>query len=59
MESHGDDGDASWGITLDSAIRALPMLPAETSGASRRNARRNENFAYSVSEIPQGIFNMP
>jgi hypothetical protein len=28
---------------------SLAVLPAETSGASRRNGRRNENFAYSVS----------
>jgi hypothetical protein len=34
-------------------------LPAETSGTNRRNERKNEHFAYSVSEIPQGIFNMP
>jgi hypothetical protein len=38
---------------------SLAVLPAETSEASRRNGRRNENFAYSVSEIPEGIFYMP
>jgi hypothetical protein len=38
---------------------SLAVLPAETSGASRRNGRRNENFAYSVSLIRQRIFYMP
>jgi hypothetical protein len=57
MESHGDD-DGGWGELL--------TLPPELSGspnsrdiwASRRNGRRIENFAYSVPEIPQGIFNI-
>jgi hypothetical protein len=30
---------------------SLSVLPAETSGASGRNGRRNENFAYSVSSV--------
>jgi hypothetical protein len=38
---------------------SLAVLPAETSAASRRNGRRNENFAYSVSLIRQRIFYMP
>jgi hypothetical protein len=38
---------------------SLAVLPAETSGASRRNGRKNENFAYSVSLIRERIFNMP
>jgi hypothetical protein len=38
---------------------SLAVLPAETSGTSRSNGRRSENFAYSVSEILQEIFNMP
>jgi hypothetical protein len=37
---------------------SLAVLPAETSGASRRNGRRNENFAYSVPFIRQRIFYM-
>jgi hypothetical protein len=32
---------------------SLAVLPAETSGPSRRNGRRSENFAYSVSLIRQ------
>jgi hypothetical protein len=48
-------GDNSWLIHQSS----LAVLPAETAGANRRNGRRSENFACSVSEIPQGIFNMP
>jgi hypothetical protein len=35
---------------------SLAVLPAETSEASRRNGRRNENSAYSVSLICQRIF---
>jgi hypothetical protein len=38
---------------------SLAVLPAETSGASIRNGRRNENFAYSVSLRHQRIFYMP
>jgi hypothetical protein len=38
---------------------SLAVLPADTSGAIAKNGRRSENFAFSVSEIPQGIFNMP
>jgi hypothetical protein len=50
--SHGDD-DAGWGITPDSSCKSsLAVLPAETSGASRRNGRRSENFASSVFDIP-------
>jgi hypothetical protein len=35
-------GDNSWLVYQN----FLPVLPAETSGASRKNGRRNENFAY-------------
>jgi hypothetical protein len=38
-ESHGDD---AWLVHQSS----LAVLPAETSGASRRNWQRSENFAY-------------
>jgi hypothetical protein len=38
---------------------SLAVRPAETSEVSRRNGRRSENFAFSLSEKPQGIFNMP
>jgi hypothetical protein len=48
-------GDNSWLVYQNS----LAVLPAETSGASSRNGRRNENFAYSVPFIRQRIFNMP
>jgi hypothetical protein len=48
-------GDNSWLVYHSS----LAVLPAETSGASRRNGRRNENFAYSVSLIRQRIFYFP
>jgi hypothetical protein len=48
-------GNNSWLVYQSS----LAILPAEMSGASRRNGQRSENFAFSVSEIPQGIFNMP
>jgi hypothetical protein len=47
-------GDNSWLVHQSS----LAVLPAETSGASRKNGREWE-FCLSVSEIPQGIFNMP
>jgi hypothetical protein len=50
MESHGgggggNDDDAGWGQLLTRPPE-LTVLPAETSGASRRNGRRRENFAY-------------
>jgi hypothetical protein len=48
-------GDNSWLVYQSS----LAVLPAETSRASRRNGRRNENFAYSVSSIHQQIFYVP
>jgi hypothetical protein len=38
---------------------SLAVLPAETSGANRRNWWRNENFVYSVPLLRQRIFNMP
>jgi hypothetical protein len=61
MESHGDDDDyAGWVITPDSSTRAhWQSYQQRHLGASRRNGRRNKNFQYSISEIPQGIFNMP
>jgi hypothetical protein len=40
-------GDNSW-LVLQSS---LALLPAETSGASKRNGRRNQNVAYSISSI--------
>jgi hypothetical protein len=42
MTSHGDDG-AGWILVHQSS---LAVLPAETSGASRRNKLRSENFEY-------------
>jgi hypothetical protein len=36
--------DNSWLVYQNS----LAVLPAETSGASRRNGGRNEDFAYSI-----------
>jgi hypothetical protein len=45
-------GDNSWLVYQISLV----VLPAETSGASRRNGRMNENFAYSVSLIRKRIF---
>jgi hypothetical protein len=47
-------GDNSWLVDQSS----LGVLPAETSGVSRRTGWRRENFVYSVSETPQGIFNV-
>jgi hypothetical protein len=47
VESHGnDDDDAGWGKLLTRYQRSLAILPGETLGASRRNGRSNENFAY-------------
>jgi hypothetical protein len=37
----------------------LAVLPAETSGASRRNGRRRDNVTYSVHETSQRICYMP
>jgi hypothetical protein len=45
VESHGDDDDNSLLVHQSS----LAVLPAETSGESRRNGRRSENFFLSVS----------
>jgi hypothetical protein len=45
-------GDNSWLVYQSSLV----VLQAETSGASRRNGRKNEKFAYSVSLIRQLIF---
>jgi hypothetical protein len=55
--SRGDyvGGGNSWLVYQSSLV----VLPAEKSGASRRNGRRSENFAFSVSFIRQRIFNMP
>jgi hypothetical protein len=47
-------GDNFWLVYQSS----LAVLPADTSAASRRNGRWNENFAYSVSSIRR-FFNMP
>jgi hypothetical protein len=48
------------GKTPDSSMRSLWQTYQQSHlGASRRNERRSENFAYSVSEILQGILNMP
>jgi hypothetical protein len=48
-------GGNSWLVHQSS----LAGLQAETTGESRRNGRRSEDFAYSVSKIPQEIFNIP
>jgi hypothetical protein len=43
-------GDNSWLVHQSS----LAALPAETSGASRRNGRRSENFAYQYLKYLEG-----
>jgi hypothetical protein len=43
-------GDNSWLVYQSS----LEVLPAETSGASRRNGRRSENFAYQYMKYLKG-----
>jgi hypothetical protein len=43
-------GDNSWLIHQSS----LAVLPAETSGASRRNGRRSGNFAYQYLKYLKG-----
>jgi hypothetical protein len=43
-------GDNSWLVHQSS----LAVLPAETSGASRMNGRRSENFAYQYPEYLKG-----
>jgi hypothetical protein len=49
-------GDNFWLVYQSS----LAVLPAETSGVSRRNGKRNENFAYSVVSLTcQRTFYMP
>jgi hypothetical protein len=48
-------GDNAWLVYQSS----LAVLPPETSRASRRNGRMNEDFAYSVYLIRQRIFYMP
>jgi hypothetical protein len=48
-------GYNSWHICQGS----LAVLLAEIYLANRRNGRRNENFAYSLSLIRQGIFYTP
>jgi hypothetical protein len=45
-------GDNSWLVFQSS----LAVLPAETSGASRRNGRRSENFAYQYLKYLKGSF---
>jgi hypothetical protein len=45
-------GDNSWLVYQIS----LAVLPPDTSGVSRRNGRKHENFAYLVSLIRQRIF---
>jgi hypothetical protein len=45
-------GDDSWLIHQSS----LAVLPAETSGESRRNWQRNENFAYQYLKYLKGSF---
>jgi hypothetical protein len=50
MESHGDDGDNALLVHQSS----LAVLPAETSGAGRRNGRRSENFAYQYLKYLKG-----
>jgi hypothetical protein len=43
-------GDSSWPVHQSS----LAVLPAETSGTSRRNWRRSENFAYQHLKYLKG-----
>jgi hypothetical protein len=43
-------GDTSWLVRQSSLV----VLPAETSGASRRNGRRSENFAYQYLTYLKG-----
>jgi hypothetical protein len=42
----GDDDDAGWDNSWFVYQSSLAVLSAETSGASKRNGRGNENFAY-------------
>jgi hypothetical protein len=44
-------GDNSWLVNQSS----LAVLPVETSGASRRNGRRSENFAYQYLKYLKGF----
>jgi hypothetical protein len=54
VDSHGmmmiPAGDNSWLVHYSS----LAVLPAETSGASRSNGRRSENFAYQYLKYLKG-----
>jgi hypothetical protein len=43
-------GDNSWPVHQSSLV----VLPAETSGESRRNGRRSENFAYQYLKYLNG-----
>jgi hypothetical protein len=47
-------GDNSFPVHQSS----LTVLRAETSGASRRNGRKSENFAYQYLKYLKGSFNM-
>jgi hypothetical protein len=44
------DGDNSWFVHQSS----LAVIPAETSGESRRNGRKSENFAYQYLKYLKG-----
>jgi hypothetical protein len=59
MESHGDDDDAAgWGKLLTHPPELSGNPTSSHLGASRRNGQRSEKFAYSVSGILKGSFNM-
>jgi hypothetical protein len=53
LDSHGDAG---WGKLLTCPPELSGNPTSSNLGANRKNGRRRENFAYSASEIPQGIF---
>jgi hypothetical protein len=48
-------GDNTWLIHQS----FLAVLPAETSGESRKNGRRSENFAYQYLKYLKESFNIP
>jgi hypothetical protein len=57
VENYGDD-TAGWEKLLSHPLELSGNPTSSHLGASRRNVGRSENFATSVSDIPQGFFNM-
>jgi hypothetical protein len=54
MENHGDDDDSSWGNSWFVHQNSVALLPAETSGSSRRNGRRSDNCTYQYLKCLKG-----